>query len=76
MQDDVAKMWLVDAVDVPAGGTVALAPHGAHIMLVGLKAPLKAGQTFPLTLTFEKSGTVTVEVTVEPMDATGSSQGS
>jgi copper(I)-binding protein len=70
MENDMAKMWPLDSVEIPAGGTVALAPHGAHIMLMGLKAPLELAQTFPLTLTFEKAGSITVEVTVESMAAT------
>ena len=65
MEGDVAKMRPVDGVDVPAHGEADLAPGGLHIMLVGLKAPLKEGTSFPLTLTFEKAGDVTVEVPVE-----------
>jgi periplasmic copper chaperone A len=55
----------VDAIDVPAGGKVKLEPGGLHIMLVGLKAPLAAGSSFPLTLKFEKAGELKVEVKVE-----------
>ena len=44
---------------------VELKPGGLHLMFVGLKAPLKAGDKFPLTLTFEKAGTVEVVVNVE-----------
>jgi copper(I)-binding protein len=35
-----------------------------HVMLMGLKAPLKDGQSFPLTLTFETAGTIEVMVMV------------
>ena len=38
-------------------------------MMIGLKAPLVEGEKFPLTLSFEKSGTVTVEVKVESVGA-------
>ena len=38
-------------------------------MLIGLKKPLKAGETFPLTLTFEKAGNISVTVPVQAMDA-------
>ena len=59
-------------VDVPAGGKTALEPGGLHVMLIGLKAPLKEGDKFPLTLTFAKAGKVDVEVIVEkPGAATG-----
>jgi copper(I)-binding protein len=55
----------VPAIEIPAGGKVALTPGGLHIMLVGLKAPLATGRSFPLVLRFEKAGEVKVEVKVE-----------
>lgn len=50
---------------VPAGATVALKPGGWHIMLMGLKQPLKAGDHYPATLTFRKAGKVTVQFSVQ-----------
>lgn len=50
---------------VPAGATVALKPGGWHMMLMGLKQPLKAGDRFPATLTFRKAGKVTVQFSVQ-----------
>src|SRR6185369_1359316 len=47
MDGGVMKMRAVDAIPVPAGRT-ALSPGGYHIMLIGLKAPLKEGTTFAL----------------------------
>jgi copper(I)-binding protein len=44
---------------------VELKPGGYHIMFVGLKAPLKDGDQFPMTLKFEKAGEVEVTVNVE-----------
>lgn len=61
----VMEMRMVDGVAVPAGGKAEFAPQGAHVMLMGLKAPLKKGQRFPATLHFEKAGDVTVEVVVQ-----------
>ena len=66
MDGDVMRMRQVDAIALPAGQTVELKPGGLHIMFVGLKAPLKAGDRFPMKLKFEKAGEVTVEVTVLP----------
>ena len=43
---------------------------GHHVMLMGLKAPLKQGESFPLTLTFERAGSVEVMVSVEKIGAT------
>ena len=54
----------VPGIDVPAGGSVSLEPGGYHVMLLDLVAPLEAGQTVPITLTFDNAGTVTVEATV------------
>lgn len=52
---------------VPAGGALALKPGGYHLMLTGLKGPLELGRLVPLTLHFERAGTVTVELKVEPV---------
>ena len=65
MEGDVMRMRQVDGIALPAGKTVELKPGGLHIMFVGLKAPLKAGDTFPLKLKFEKAGEVEVMVKVE-----------
>ncbi len=71
MSGMVMKMRPIAGIDIPAGQSVSLAPGGMHIMLMGLKQPLKAGQSFPLTLTFEKAGARTVNVAVEKVGATG-----
>ncbi len=72
MEGDVMKMRQVDAIDLPTGATVLLQPGGYHLMLMGLKAPLKAGDKIPLTLKFERAGEVVVTVNVElPKPATG-----
>jgi len=64
MEGDVMKMREVEAIDLPAGTTVELKPGGLHLMLMGLKSPLKEGSKVPLTLKFEKAGEVKVEVPV------------
>lgn len=69
MDGDVMKMRQVDAIELPAGKAVELKPGGLHIMFIGLKAPLKQGDTFPLKLKFEKAGEVTVQVNVEAAGA-------
>jgi hypothetical protein len=51
-------------VELPAGKTVAFKPEGLHLMLIGLKKPLKVGETVPVTLKFEKSGEVAVSFAV------------
>jgi periplasmic copper chaperone A len=69
MEGDVMRMRQVPAIELPAGQTVELKPGGLHIMFLGLKAPLKAGDSFPLKLKFEKAGEVSVSVKVEAAGA-------
>lgn len=54
----ISSMTMVDSVVIPAGGKVAFTPGGLHVMLVGVKGPLKAGRTQSLTLRFKRAGTV------------------
>jgi len=70
MDDGVMKMRAVEGVEIVPGTLTALQPGGLHIMLMGLTAPLKEGDTFPMTLTFERAGTNDIEVVVQAMDAT------
>jgi copper(I)-binding protein len=52
-------------ITIRAGQSLVLEPGGYHVMLTGLKQALVAGTTFPLTLTFEQTGPVTVAVDVK-----------
>lgn len=64
------EMNYLKAIDIPAGTTVSLNPSGLHVWLADLNQPLKAGQTFPLTLQFEKAGVRRVTVsTIRPAEA-------
>lgn len=67
MDDGVMKMRAVEALLLPAGQAVALKPGSYHVMLMGLKAPIKAGETVPLTLTVEGEDKqrTTVEIKAE-----------
>ena len=66
----VMKMRPIADVPVKAGGSTEFKPDGMHIMLLGLKHPLKAGDSFPLTLTFDKAGAVETMVKVQKAGAT------
>jgi copper(I)-binding protein len=55
---------LKEGLPLPAGEAVALAPGGNHLMLLGVKEPLVAGDTVALTLSFEASPPVEVTATV------------
>lgn len=64
------EMNYLQAIDIPANRPVSLNPMGLHVWLAELTQPLKAHQSFTLTLTFAKAGRreVTVKV-VEPAAA-------
>lgn len=64
MDGDVMRMRPIAAIEVNPGEPSVLKPGGLHIMLIGLKAPLKAGESFMLDLTFEKAGTIQVKVAI------------
>jgi len=55
---------LTAGLPLPAGQAVALAPGGNHLMLIGLTAPLIAGETVPLTFQFASAPAITVEAQV------------
>lgn len=60
------KMREVKSIDLPAGHRVALGAAGYHLMLIGLHAPLKAGESVPLTLNIKVAGKeVKVDATAE-----------
>lgn len=62
---DILRMRETPILEIPAKDSALLHPGGLHIMLTGLKTPLKAGTEFPLTLRFEKAGPIEIEVRVE-----------
>jgi copper(I)-binding protein len=70
---NVMRMRAVDGIDLPPKAEVRLRHGGEHhLMLIDLKAPLKNGDRFPMTLRFEKAGEREVMVWVQqPRDAAG-----
>ncbi|UUZ55123.1 copper chaperone PCu(A)C [Massilia sp. H-1] len=72
MKGGMMKMQQVDGIDLPPGKGVNLASGSYHIMLVGLKQQLKAGDTIMLTLQVEHPGkkreAITVKVPVKPIN--------
>jgi copper(I)-binding protein len=71
VEGNLMKMRETSSLEVPAGGRLTLQPGGYHMMLVDLKRPLAVGDKVPMTLTFEKAGTIDVVVRVEAMGAQG-----
>lgn len=68
MANGVASMQKLPRLELPAGGKVVFGPGGHHLMFVGLKAPLKAGDTLPATLVFASGAKLKVafKVTLTP----------
>ena len=72
MDNNVMRMRsMPNGLVLPAGQPTPLEPGGYHLMLMDLKHPLVAGQTFPLQLDFEHAPPMTVQVKVAPIGARG-----
>ncbi len=63
----VARMVPVERLGLGPGMNADLSPGGVHIMLMGLTAPLTIGQSFRLTLTFERAGPIKIDVQVRAL---------
>lgn len=75
MSGEVMSMRAISGLDLPAGQAVELSPGGYHLMLLGLREPLKAGAAVPIQLDFrDRSGrrhSLRVKVIVRPLAETG-----
>ncbi|MDQ7990612.1 MAG: copper chaperone PCu(A)C [Candidatus Dactylopiibacterium sp.] len=70
MEGNIMRMQKLErGIAVPAGQRTVLAPGGLHLMFMGLKTPLKQGESFPLRLHFEQAGEIEVSVKVEALGA-------
>jgi copper(I)-binding protein len=70
MDNGVAKMRPVKGgLEIKPGETVELKPGSSHVMFVGLKKPLAAGEHINATLVFERAGAINVEYDVRAMGA-------
>lgn len=69
MDNGVMEMRPVPSLVIAPGQSVALEPNGYHIMLIGLKKPLKEGDKIPLTLTFAHGGAQQVTASVAKIGA-------
>jgi copper(I)-binding protein len=72
----VMKMRPVPAIEIKAKGEAVLKPGGLHVMMIDLKAPMKEGDSVPITLTFDDGSSKQVDAKVvkpsampAPMDA-------
>ena len=69
MDEGMMKMRRVERVELPAGESVRLQPGGLHVMLIGLKQPLKPDDQVHLTLTFEDNSARHLQVPVREVEA-------
>jgi copper(I)-binding protein len=84
LEGDMMKMASVPGgLDIPAGGTVALAPKGFHLMMMQIGTPFKEGECVEVTLHFAKAGDLPIQLSIggiaqdEPvMDHSGHNMGS
>jgi copper(I)-binding protein len=72
MDGQVMRMReLANGLEIPAGATVTLKPGSFHIMFMELKSPLTKDAKVPVTLVFEKAGSIDVDFKVEAIGAAG-----
>jgi periplasmic copper chaperone A len=62
----VTRMSHLPGLDIPPGETVLLEPGSMHIMFMGLTGDVAEGDMLPVTLTFEKAGSIAVEFKADP----------
>lgn len=62
--DGMMQMHSVEKIVIPAKGSTELKPMGLHVMLIGLKAPLHAGDVTQLALMFDNDEEVHLEAPV------------
>lgn len=67
----VSSMAPAGEIEIPPGESVELAPGGLHAMLMKLQRPMKEGESFTLTLSFDDGGEVAVEVPILGIAARG-----
>ena len=69
----VMRMRAAGPLTLAPGAAVEMKPSGLHVMLMGLKAPLRPGTRLPMTLRFARAGTINVSLPVLPPGANGRS---
>lgn len=62
--DGVMSMTHVTKIDIPNGETVSLEPGGLHVMCLGLKSPLEAGEEIPIKLSFAETGELQMQAEI------------
>lgn len=75
MEGEVMKMRALESLPLPAKTPVTLGADGNHLMLIGLKKPLKAGHKLPFALTVKfadgHTSVIRVLAVIKPLETTG-----
>lgn len=74
-ENGMMKMRAVPAIPIPAGGHTELKPGSYHVMLIGMKRPLQAGDIVPITLRFDDGTQIRVDAPARPIHAEGMMHG-
>ena len=69
IEDGTATMRPAPGLELKRRASVQLRPGGLHVMLIGLRRPLREGERITLVLTFERAGTIEIEARVEKAGA-------
>ena len=59
-----------DGFEIPAGGSVELAPGGKHVMLTNVKQALMEGESIAITLRFDHAAPMSVTVPILGLGST------
>ncbi|MBI5682720.1 MAG: copper chaperone PCu(A)C [Deltaproteobacteria bacterium] len=68
MEQGMMKMRKLNSIDMPAGKTVELKPGGYHVMFIGPKKQLTAGEEIHIVLKSETAGIIKVTAPVKKSD--------
>jgi hypothetical protein len=72
MTSGIMRMRVVPGgLPIPAGQTVRLEPGGYHLMLIGPKRAFRIGDSIPVTLRFQRAGTVRIDLDVQALSPAG-----
>jgi len=75
MEGDMMMMRAIESLPLPAKKPVTLGADGNHLMLIGLKNPLKAGHKLPFAITVKfadgKTSVIRVLAVIKPLQTTG-----
>ena len=67
--EDAGVLVTVDELEIPGFEDTRLQPGSAQLLLTGLTAPLEVGDTIPITLEFERAGSLTMEAEVDTYES-------